>query len=93
MLNAVVVPPVGGDTIWSDMTATYEAMSPTLRGFLDRLTASHSPAKAGGYFAQRDPAGDKAGRTAAAEAMHHPVIRVHPETGRRSVFVNPLFTD
>jgi alpha-ketoglutarate-dependent taurine dioxygenase len=93
LLHAVVVPPVGGDTIWSDMSATYESMSPTLRGFLDGLSASHTPSKAGGYFSQRDPDGDKAGRTAAAGPVHHPVVRVHPETARRSVFVNPLFTD
>jgi alpha-ketoglutarate-dependent taurine dioxygenase len=92
ILHAMVVPPVGGDTIWSDMAATYEAMSPTLRGFLDGLTASHTPTKAGAYFSQRDPGGEKADRTAAV-TTHHPVIRVHPETGRRSVFVNPLFTD
>jgi taurine dioxygenase len=93
MLQAMVVPDVGGDTIWSDMAATYEALSPTLRGFLDGLTAAHSAAKAGGYFAQRDTDGDKASKTAAAEPTHHPVVRVHPETGRRSLFVNPLFTD
>jgi alpha-ketoglutarate-dependent taurine dioxygenase len=93
LLHAVTVPAVGGDTIWSDMAATYEAMSPTLRSFLDGLTASHTPAKAGGYFAQRDPDGDRAGRTAAAAPTHHPVVRVHPETGQPSVFVNPLFTD
>jgi taurine dioxygenase len=75
------------------MSATYEALSPTMRGFLDRLTASHTPAKAGGYFSQRDQTGDRAGRTASAEPSHHPVVRVHPETGNRSVFVNPLFTD
>jgi alpha-ketoglutarate-dependent sulfate ester dioxygenase len=93
MLHAVVVPDVGGDTIWSDMSATYEALSPTMRQFLDGLTASHTPDKAGGYFLQRDPSGDKAGATAAAGPTHHPVVRVHPETGSRSVFVNPLFTD
>jgi taurine dioxygenase len=95
MLQAMVVPDVGGDTIWSDMAATYEAMSPTLRGFLDGLTAAHSATKAGGYFAQRDTDtdGDKASKAAAAEPTHHPVVRVHPETGRRSLFVNPLFTD
>jgi taurine dioxygenase len=93
MLHALVVPAVGGDTIWSDMSATYEAMSPTLRGFLDGLTSTHTPAKAGGYFSQRDPDGHKATLTAAAEPVHHPVVRVHPETGKSSVFVNPLFTD
>jgi alpha-ketoglutarate-dependent taurine dioxygenase len=93
LLHAVVVPRVGGDTIWSDMAATYESMSPTLRGFLDGLAASHTPAKAGGYFSQRDRDGDKADRTAAAGPVHHPVVRTHPETGRRSIFVNPLFTD
>ena len=93
LLHAVVVPAVGGDTIWADMAAAYEALSPTLRGFLDGLSASHSPSKAGGYFADRDREGDRAERTAAVEPVHHPVVRVHPETGRRSLFVNPLFTD
>jgi taurine dioxygenase len=93
LLHAVTVPAVGGDTIWSDMGATYEALSPTFRRFLDGLTATHTPAKAGGYFSQRDRHGDKAGRTAASGPVHHPVVRVHPETAKHSVFVNPLFTE
>jgi alpha-ketoglutarate-dependent taurine dioxygenase len=92
ILHAVVVPAVGGDTIWADMAATYEALSPALRQFLDTLTASHTASKAGDYFASRDSDGDKAARTMRAEPVHHPVVRVHPETGGRSVFVNPLFT-
>jgi taurine dioxygenase len=92
MLHAVVVPDVGGDTIWADMAAAYEALSPALRDFLTALTATHSAAKAGGYFAARDTGGDKAAATAAAVPAHHPVIRAHPETGRSSLFVNPLFT-
>ena len=93
LLHAEVVPDVGGDTLWVDMTAAYEALSPALRGFLDGLTATHSPSKAGDYFAGRDTSsGDKAAATAAAAPTRHPVVRVHPETGRRSLFVNPLFT-
>lgn len=93
MLHAVVVPDVGGDTIWADMTSAYDALSPALQSFLEGLTATHSAAKAGGYFAARDEGGgNKAAETAAAAPAHHPVIRVHPETGRRSLFVNPLFT-
>jgi alpha-ketoglutarate-dependent taurine dioxygenase len=93
LLHALEIPAVGGDTIWADMTGAYRSLSSAVRGFVDTLTATHSPAKAGGYFAGRDTTGgEAAGRTAAA-ATSHPVVRVHPETGERSVFVNPLFTD
>ena len=93
LLHAEVVPDVGGDTVWVDMCAAYEALSPTLRTFLEGLTATHSSAKADGFFATRDTTGgEKTAANAAQAPMHHPVVRVHPETGRRSVFVNPLFT-
>src|SRR5262245_5719887 len=92
MLHAVVVPEVGGDTIWADMAAAYQSLSPALQGFVAALTATHSATKAGGYFAARDTDGDKAAATATATPAHHPVIRAHPETGRPSIFVNPLFT-
>ena len=93
MLHAEVVPDVGGDTIWTDMAAAYQSLSPPMRTFVDGLTATHSPTKAGGYFADRDAAGDKAAQTAIVQPARHPVVRVHPETGERSLFVNPLFTD
>jgi taurine dioxygenase len=93
MLHAEAVPDVGGDTVWVDMAAAYRALSPALQSFLDERTATHSPAKAGGYFAARDTtAGARAAETAGA-AARHPVVRVHPETGERALFVNPLFTD
>ena len=91
-LHAIEVPPVGGDTVWADMAATYQGLSAALRRFLEGLTATHSAAKAGGYFSQRDVSGDRAASTAAAAPVHHPVVRVHPETGAPNLFVNPLFT-
>jgi taurine dioxygenase len=93
MLHAETVPDVGGDTVWVDMCSAYDALSPTMQSFLSGLTATHSSAKADGFFATRDQTGGAATMAnAAAPPQHHPVIRVHPETGRRSVFVNPLFT-
>ena len=92
-LHALEIPPVGGDTIWADMTGAYESLSPPLRAFLDTLTATHSPAKADGYFAGRDSTGGGAASQVAMTATRHPVVRTHPETGERSLFVNPLFTD
>ncbi|MBA3654632.1 MAG: TauD/TfdA family dioxygenase, partial [Actinobacteria bacterium] len=73
MLHAEVVPDVGGDTIWVDMAAAYEALSPTLRAFLDGLTATHSPTKAGGYFAAREVGDGTKAATTALTAAQHPV--------------------
>lgn len=93
LLHGETIPDVGGDTVWVDMCSAYDALSPSLRTYLETLTATHSSAKADGFFATRDDSGGaKTMANAAAAPSHHPVIRVHPETGKRSVFVNPLFT-
>jgi alpha-ketoglutarate-dependent taurine dioxygenase len=92
-LHALEIPPVGGDTIWADMTGAYASLSVPMQAFVDTLTATHSPTKAGGYFAGRDDTGGRAANQTAMTAARHPVVRVHPETGARSLFVNPLFTD
>ncbi len=52
ILHALEIPPVGGDTIWADMADAYRALSTPMQSFLDGLTATHSPTKAGGYFAE-----------------------------------------
>jgi len=93
ILHALEVPAVGGDTVWADLEGAYLALSPAFRSFLDTLSATHSPTKAGGYFAGRDATGGEAAGRAATAAADHPVVRTHPETGRPSLFVNPLFTD
>ena len=93
LLHAIEVPSVGGDTIWADMTGAYHALSAPVHAFVDTLSATHSPAKAGGYFAGRDQTQGEAARRTAMVATSHPVVRVHPETGERSLLVNPLFTD
>ena len=93
ILHAVEIPPVGGDTLWADMTLAYQSLSAPLRAFVDGLSATHSPTKAGGYFAGRDRTGGEAAGRTAMTATSHPVVRTHPETGARSLFVNPLFTD
>jgi alpha-ketoglutarate-dependent taurine dioxygenase len=93
ILHALEIPSVGGDTLWADMTHAYQSLSGPLRGFVDGLTATHSPTKAGGYFAGRDRTGGEAAVRTAVTATSHPVVRTHPETGERSLFVNPLFTD
>ena len=95
MLYARQVPPVGGDTLWASMTAAYAALSPTMRSFLDTLSAVHdfSHAFPMESLAARN-AGDErheSGRVAHPPVIH-PVVRVHPETGERGLFVNSIFT-
>ena len=95
MLYARQVPPSGGDTLWASMTAAYQALSPTMCAFLDSLSAVHDFSHA---FTDSGLAGQAAGREKLEAArlanppVVHPVIRVHPETGERALFVNSVFT-
>jgi taurine dioxygenase len=95
ILAAKRIPPIGGDTLWSDSTAAYEALSEPLRRFLDGLTAQHSVAKS--FPAerwQRDPAFKERYERAVAKhpPVDHPVVRTHPVSKRKGLFVNEGFT-
>jgi taurine dioxygenase len=92
MLRAIVVPDVGGDTMWADTRAAYETLAPPLQRLCDHLVGIHYSK----YYAAevaRGVANEWEGaKVAALEPVEHPVVRVHPGTGRRSLFVNPGFT-
>lgn len=86
MLRIEQTPSVGGDTLFSSMYAAYEALSPTMQEFLGTLTAVHSGDRAyRGRYGYRDV--DKVYPSA-----EHPVVRTHPETGRKALYVNGGFT-
>ncbi|GME57493.1 Taurine catabolism dioxygenase TauD/TfdA [Neofusicoccum parvum] len=76
----------GGDTLWSSQYAAYDAMSPYMQKYLESLTALHSAdiqaegSKQMGRTVRRDPV-----------TTEHPLIRVHPVTGWKSLFFNPGF--
>jgi taurine dioxygenase len=96
VLYAHIVPAVGGDTIWASTTAIYDSLPPTLRLYLEELDAIHSFEHSGWppYFEQQ-PDG-KALYTKARNdhlPVVHPVIRTHPVTGKKIVYVSPNFTD
>ncbi len=89
ILKLDIVPPSGGDTLFSSMYAAYDALSEPMKAMLGQLTATHD-----GGPNYRDRAG-KAGRDVSNVEFprnSHPIIRTHPETGRKSIFVNPAFT-
>ncbi|MGW0876310.1 TauD/TfdA dioxygenase family protein [Streptomyces sp. NPDC002740] len=96
VLRAVVLPPNGGDTTWADSQLAYESLSPGLRTLADSLTAVHDGNRAFGYYLaqRRQGRGNRWEGEVVTELtpVEHPVVRVHPESGRRGLFVNPGFT-
>ena len=80
------LPPVGGDTLFASMYAAYEALSAPMKRFLEPLTAMHE-----GEHVYRGRYGvDDMGKT--FPRAEHPVIRTHPVSGRKALFVNSGFT-
>ena len=98
LLYGETIPPVGGDTLFASMERAWAALSEPMRAFLAPLRAVHSAASA--YDPRTTGDAKYKGETAItytfSEAIYdeveHPVMRTHPETGRVSLYVNPMFT-
>lgn len=88
ILRGVTIPPYGGDTQWTNLEAAFDALSPTLQRFLETLRAEHRFTAPEGTQAKQDFV-DKVG--ARELASLHPVVRVHPVSGRKSLYVSPSF--
>jgi len=89
MLIAREVPPFGGDTLFANMYLAYEILSPGMRRLLDGLIAVNSSAKADVTKTREDRIRDGARKDAKPEYVaEHPVVRTHPETGRKALYVN-----
>ena len=97
LLHAKELPEVGGDTLWASQEAAYDALSPGMQRLLAPLRAVQTgwPHGTNGpgpnaavsrsvVMTRNDPSADR--------EVLHPVVRVHPDTGRRSLFVNPVYT-
>jgi taurine dioxygenase len=97
-LYGVTLPPFGGDTLYASTTRAYQALSKTMRSMLDGLVAVHSASRA--YDPKTTGEAKYKGETAITyhyssvieEEVEHPVIRQHPLSGRRAIYVNPMFT-
>ncbi|HYF45113.1 MAG TPA: TauD/TfdA family dioxygenase [Acidimicrobiales bacterium] len=92
VLSARTIPEVGGDTMWSSLTAAYEALSPAMQQICAGLTVRHHRGR---------DFDDRVGRFLDAEqmqrleegypAVEHPLLRTHPRTGRTALFLSGLF--
>lgn len=92
------IPPYGGDTLWTNQYLAYDTLSPGLQQLLGSLRAVHSAEEAfgGGGVAQLYRAQLRSMRIktegSVPKAVEHPVVRTHPETGRKCLFINQGFT-
>jgi taurine dioxygenase len=94
ILYAVQVPPAGGDTLFANQHAAYDALSTTMKSFLDGLVANHSAGSQYREGGQSTKSKSMLTKNAdqAEQHVRHPVIRTHPETGRKGLYVNGAFT-
>jgi len=89
LLRGRVIPAVGGDTVWADMERAYAGLTDEVKSQIEGKVAVHSMEKVFGRHMspeERERALEEYPR------QHHPIVRTHPETGRRSLYVNKPFT-
>ncbi|MBW2426815.1 MAG: TauD/TfdA family dioxygenase [Deltaproteobacteria bacterium] len=89
VLRALEVPEVGGDTLWADMEAVYEGLPDDLKERIEGLRAVHDFVHT---FGMALDDAERARKREEFPPASHPVVRTHPATGRRCVYVNPIFT-
>jgi alpha-ketoglutarate-dependent taurine dioxygenase len=90
ILRAETVPPYGGDTQFTNVAAAYEGLAAPLRKLVDGLRAEHRFGASTGAEKSREKIGELVRSNPLATI--HPVVRVHPETGEKVLYVNPSFT-
>jgi taurine dioxygenase len=97
VLHGSVIPPIGGDTLFANQYAAWDALSADMKTRLGELRGIHSARRGyapDGMYGKRDTGRSMAIRYSeeAMKTQTHPIARVHPETGRTALFVNPGYT-
>jgi alpha-ketoglutarate-dependent taurine dioxygenase len=87
VLRGETVPPYGGDTQWTNLVAAYAALSPTMKTFVDGLRGVHRFGQAGAPTTTEY--NDRVQKN--SFVTEHPLVRVHPETGERALYISPSF--
>ena len=98
VLYAKEIPPFGGDTVWVNMCAAYDALADAMKGMVDKLIGIHAGVP---YGSANEPPREKRssdsmrmtrGDPQADAEIEHPAVCIHPQTNRRMLFINPTYT-
>jgi len=97
LLHAKEIPPYGGDTLYANAYLAYETLSAEMRRVLESLTAVHSAERGYGEAMNRiyafvENMKIRTGGEASVRLQEHPLVRTHPVTGRKALYVNPVYT-
>lgn len=90
LLYGIEIPPIGGDTLFCSLYAAYDALSPGMKKLLDGLTAIHDFTFASRGVFKSEKASEA--QLDATPAVEHPIVKMHPETQQKILYVNPGFT-
>ena len=89
ILRLVKIPPSGGDTLFASMSAAYDALSEPMKRYLGELTATHDGTE---NYSDRARRRDGVIKNKVYPRNTHPIVRTHPETGQKALYVNTAFT-
>lgn len=97
LLHSKIIPPSGGDTLYADGYAAYDALKETLRRELEDMIAIHSARRPYSHQGYAASGGAERSMTilpndSAMDTQEHPLVRTHPETGRKALWVNAVYT-
>jgi alpha-ketoglutarate-dependent taurine dioxygenase len=88
ILRGVTIPPYGGDTLWANLVVAYDSLSEPIRNFVDGLRGLHKFQPPGEVDVTEEYKAMQERRHLTTE---HPMVRVHPETGERVLYISPSF--
>ena len=91
VLKSIKIPPVGGDTVFSNMELAWETLDEELKKIVENRRAEHFSLGAG-FFIDSYKHFESNGNDAKEYSNHHPIVRTHPETGKKILFVNWTYT-
>ena len=91
VLKSIKIPPVGGDTVFSNMELAWETLDKELKKIVENRRAEHFSLGAG-FFIDSYKHFESNGNDAKEYSNHHPIVRTHPETGKKILFVNWTYT-
>ena len=91
ILKSVKIPPVGGDTVFSNMELAWETLDKELKKIVENRRAEHFSLGAG-FFIDSYKHFESNGNDVKEYSNHHPIVRTHPETGKKILFVNWTYT-